>query len=383
MNEQPIETSSTDNSAFHIALWLDSRQLPQEAAFIYSLAVAAKAEGCRVSVVAPAEADMGFLPALGPPVLLRPAGMAPTWLRSIRRPCMEIINQLKNAEVDVVVQFAPRDASDPMEASLPRELPVIRWIWDTMDLSVRSSLDRDTSHLIVVSQHALDQLGPDQSHISLIRPGILGVNLFSCAQRPPARPGCMVCLDAISDYQAFADLLDACRRLLDEKIDFLLFLCDVGKAAHGIWKLSGELGLLDRISFIPYRYDIDPLLAQADVYIQLTGSSRINYTTLRAMARNIPVIADPGINDEFCVDGETCRAMEHGRPDLLGETLRDILTHASSAREMAMRAAMNVQRYYGMNDAVLRLIAISRQASGNPLALRSKNTTSRSRGLSE
>lgn len=379
MNDQSVETSSADNSALHIALWLDSRQLPQEAAFIYSLAVAAKAEGCRVSVVAPADAEMGFLPALGAPVLLRPAIMGPAWLRSIRRPCMEIINRLKNADVDVVVQFAPRDAGDPMEFSLQRELPVIRWIWDTMDLTARPILDRDTSHLIVGSQYALDQLGPDQSHISLIRPGILGVDLFSCVQRPPARPGCMVCLDAISDYQAFADLLDACRRLLDEKSDFLLFLCDAGKAAHGIWKLSGELGLLDRISFIPYRYDIDPLLAQADVYIQLTGSSRINYTTLRAMARNIPVVADPGINDEFCVDGETCRLLEHGRPDLLAGILKDILTHPSSVREMAMRAAMNVQRHYGMNDAVLRLIALSRQASGNPLALRSRNTRSRSK----
>ena len=63
MTDQNIELS-----ALHIALWLDSRQLPQEAGFIYSLAVAIKAEGCRISIVAPADADLGFLPDLGAPV---------------------------------------------------------------------------------------------------------------------------------------------------------------------------------------------------------------------------------------------------------------------------------------------------------------------------
>ena len=50
------DSASSELSPLHLALWLDSRQLPQEAGFIYSLAVAAKAEGCRISLIAPANA---------------------------------------------------------------------------------------------------------------------------------------------------------------------------------------------------------------------------------------------------------------------------------------------------------------------------------------
>jgi glycosyltransferase involved in cell wall biosynthesis len=370
MNALTSDVVPPDPSALHIALWLDSRQLPQEAGFIYSLAVAAKAEGCRISVVAPADADLSFLPALGAPVLLRPASVGPVWLRSIRRPAMGIIDKIRKSGVDVVLQFAPRCAHDPTDARLAQELPVVRWLWDSADISGGPSPDRDAGILITGSQHLLEQCGTGRLEVELIRPGILGADAVRAFKDHADRPACMVCLDAISDYQAFADLLDACRRLMDDAAHFLLFLCDVGKDAHGVWKLSSELGLLDRVSFIPYRYDIDPLLGQADVYIQLTSASRINYTTLRAMARKIPVVANPGVNDEFCVDGRTCRFFERSRPDMLAAILGEMLAHRAAAREMAGRAAANVQRHYSMSDAVQRLIAVCRQASGIPLAMR-------------
>ncbi len=360
---------SNELSPLHIALWLDSRQFPQEAGFIYSLAVALKAEGCRISIVAPAEADLGFLPDLGAPVLLRPRPSGPAWLASIRRPSMVLINKLKDTDVDVVLQFAPCNIHDSVELRLAKEIPVVRWIWDSADLVPGAALFMHAAHLVVASQHAMEQCGTEPSKVSLIHPGVLTYDSVLPSQGGNERPACMVCLDVISEYQLFADLLDACRRLMDEKANFLLFLCDVGKDAHSVWKLSNDLGLLDRISFIPYRYDIDPLLAQADVYIQLTASSRHNYTTLRAMSRKIPVIANPGVNDDFCIDGQTCRVFKHGQPDLLSEAMAEILAHPAAARELALHAAMNVQRHYGMSDSVLRLIAVCRQAAGIPLAI--------------
>ncbi len=370
MNDPALASSSANTTAMHIALWLDPRQLPQEAGFIYSLAVAAKAEGCRISVVAPENADLSFLPAMGAPILLRPASIGPVWLRSIRRPAMGIINQLRENGVDVVLQFAPRCDHDPTDARLAQELPVVRWIWDSADFSCGPAPADDGGMMIAGSQPLLDQCGSGRSDVALIRPGILGADAIRAFSDHTDRPACMVCLDAIGDYQAFADLLDACRRLMDEKAHFLLFLCDIGKDAHAVWKLSGELGLLDRISFIPYRYDIDPLLGQADLYVQLTAASRINYTTLRAMAMKIPVIANPGVNDEFCVNGQTCRLFERSRPDMLAAILGEMLAHPASARDLAGRAAVNVQRHYSMSDAVQRLIALCRQASGIPLAMR-------------
>ncbi len=368
MADLPDESSVSNAATPHIALWLDPRQLPQEAGFIYSLAVALKAEGCRISIVALADADLGFLPALGAPVLLHPVPRGPSWVRAIRRPSMAIIDKLKEAAVDVVLKFAPDSVNDPTDMRLQRELPVVRWIWDAADMRTANP-PADDAHVIVSSQRMLEQCGSDRSHLTLIRPGILGVDSTEAAARPTDRPACMVCLDMISDYQAFADLLDACRRLLDEQVHFLLFLCDVGKDAHRVWKLSGELGLLDRISFIPYRYDIDPLLGQADLYIQLTAATRLNYTTLRAMARKIPVLANPGFNDEFCVTDQTCRVFERGQSDLLAARLRELLTHPANSGEMARKAAMNVRRNYSMSDAVLRLIAVCRQASGIPLTM--------------
>lgn len=360
---------SNELTPLHLALWLDSRQLPQEAGFIYSLAVAAKAEGCRISIIAPAGADLSFLPDLGAPILLIPNPSGPLWLDSIRRPSMEVINQLKKTLVDVVVQFAPRASHNSLQLRLAQEFPVVRWIWDSSDLRPTAGQIIDAAQLVVVSQYAKDQYGTERSDVSLIHPGVLVHDPIPRQHGATDRPAFMVCLDLISDYQLFADLLDACRRLMDEKADFLLFLCDAGKEAHNAWKLSNDLGLLDRISFIPYRYDIDPLLTQADVYIQLTAASRCNYTTLRAMSRRIPVVANPGVNDEFCIDGQTCRVFNRSRPEMLSSALAEMLAHPGAGREMAQRAATHLQRHYSMSDAVQRLIAVCRQAAGIPLTL--------------
>ena len=199
--------------------------------------------------------------------------------------------------------------------------------------------------------------------------GDLAYDPVTLTYRGADRPACMVCLDVISEYQLFAGPLDACRRLMNEKANFLLFLCNVGKDAHSVWKLSNDLGLLDRVRFIPYRCDIDPLLAQADLYIKLTAASRLNYATLRARSQKIPVIANPGLNDEFCMDGQTCRVFKRGQPDLLSAALAEILAHPAAARELALHAAMNLQCHYGMSDRVLRLIAVCRQAAGRPIAM--------------
>ncbi|MHB1769182.1 MAG: glycosyltransferase, partial [Phycisphaerae bacterium] len=100
-----------------------------------------------------------------------------------------------------------------------------------------------------------------------------------------------------------------------------------------------------------------------------TAASRHNYTTLRAMSQKIPVIANPGVNDDFCMDGQTCRVFKRGQPDMLSAALAEILAHPAAARELALHAAMNLQRHYGMSDSVLRLIAVCRQAAGIPLAM--------------
>ncbi|MGC8624992.1 MAG: glycosyltransferase [Phycisphaerae bacterium] len=370
MMGDPIhESFPADTSALHIALWLESQQFPQETGFVYSLTVAAKAEGCRISLVAPVDADMSFLPSLGGSIISRPRPGKLFSRHTQHRTATAIMDRLKTTGVDVVLQFAPWNAKDPLDALLAREIAMVCWIWDTADLRAGQTLPADTTRLLVSSQPMLDQCGADRSHISLIRPGILATDSQTLYRRPTERPACLVCLDPISDYQAFADLLDACHRLLDEKVGFLLFLCDRGNDVHSVWKLSGELNLLDRISFIPYRYDIDPLLAQADLYIQLTAASRLNYTTLRAMARQIPVLANPGPNDEFCVKDQTCRVFEHGHPDMLAELLREMLAHQASGWELATRAAGHVRRYYAMSDVIAQVVAVCRQAAGLPLTM--------------
>jgi glycosyltransferase involved in cell wall biosynthesis len=373
MSDQTPPSSSVSPSVAHIALWLESQQFPQETGFIYSLSVAIQAEGYRVSLVAPVGVDMSFLPGIGGTIIERPRPGKLLFRPAQRWTSTAVMDRLKATGVDVVLKFAPWKAREPQNALLQSEIAVVCWIWDTAELQAGPTSTMDKAPLIVSSQYMLDQCGLDRANISLIRPGILATDSQTPYHRPADRPACLVCLDSISNYQAFADLLDACRHLLDEKISFLLFLSDHGHETHSVWKLSGELDLLDRISFIPYRYDIDPLLAQADLYIQLTATSRLNYTTLRAMARQIPVLANPGPNDEFCINDQTCRVFEHGHPDMLAQRLREMLAHPGRTGEIATRAAGNVRRHYAMSGTIEQLIAVCRQASGFPLAM--KNPT--------
>ena len=71
----------------------------------------------------------------------------------------------------------------------------------------------------------------------------------------------------------------------------MLFAYDTGSAEHPIWMMAEKLGLLERMSFVPFQQDAEPLLLDGDLYIHIVPTTRVQYRTLEASTVDLDLYA--------------------------------------------------------------------------------------------
>jgi sugar transferase (PEP-CTERM/EpsH1 system associated) len=85
-----------------------------------------------------------------------------------------------------------------------------------------------------------------------------------------------------------------------------LLIVGSGPEESNLRKLTHDLGIVDRISFMGERKDIPELLRAMDLFVLPSMAEGISNTILEAMASGLPVVAtNVGGNVELVVDGET------------------------------------------------------------------------------
>ena len=142
-----------------------------------------------------------------------------------------------------------------------------------------------------------------------------------------------------------------------------------GRRNIRIWQKAENLGVLDRVSFVPFQQDAEPLLLHGDLYIHILPSTRVQYRTLEAMSRGLVVVTCGNHGADYLIDGQTCRIVGPQSP----EAWRDVLTEMTRDRAKTAALARRGQQYVRENHSMGRMLeqfgSICRQAAGVAIPL--------------
>jgi glycosyltransferase involved in cell wall biosynthesis len=371
-----------------VAIWLDETMLATETAFMRHIITGLKSDGHRVTIVAPFDLDVSNLPILGSRVLNYRVAR---WERLgvlQRMRLSGVIEEFTLRPPDVLLVWSSADPTliDLIQTSLiqkaassadngPAGIPVVAWCWDASEL-FRPLMNFSWVRHSIVSSLSIQQRIPAnfRQAVTLIYPGVYCNETVACYDLP-GQPPCLVSLDPLSDIKAYDPLIRACRKLADGGTDFLLFAYDTGREEHPIWQLASRLDLLDRMSFVPFQQEAEPLLLHGDLYLHVLPSSRVQYRTLEAMAKGLAVVTCQNHAADYLVDNQTCRVVpgEVSRPnaDAWYAILNEMIHDRAKGLGIAKRGQQLMRDRHPMSRTILQLAGVCRQAAGTPLRLTS------------
>ena len=348
-----------------IAFWVDAAMLAREASFVRHLVMGLKAEGQRVTFIAPAGLDLSALPTLGSRVLTY------RWTGWERIPVMQrlrlngVMRALQEEPADVVVAWGCADAA-PLQifSQGAPGMPMVVWCWDASELFGPVVKLKTVKHLVASSGAIASRVvGNPEMPLTVVHPGVYSDEVVACYDVEGQMP-CLVSLDPLSDRTAYEALMRACRMLADEGQEFLLFAYDTGKEEYAIWQMAEKMKLLEHLSFVPFQQDAEPLLLHGDLYIHILPTTRVQYRTLEAMARGLAIVTCPNHGADYLIDGQTCRVVGPQTPESWRDVLLEMTRDRGKAAGMARRGQQYVREQHSMGRMLEQFGSICRQAAG-------------------
>ncbi len=218
---------------------------------------------------------------------------------------------------------------------------------------VRTISQRNLDFLIQVAPHTVGKL----VKISYGAP----LCSTSVSPRQPHPPYHLLALGRFVPKKGFSVLLEACRLLADEDLDFRLTLAGDGPQRHQLQQLAANLKLKDRVAFpgfVPHR-QVPELFRWADLFVMPCIIDRsgdrdgLPNVILEAMALGVPVVAtDVNGIPEAVRNGDTGWLVNQNDPPALARAVREALANPLEARRRALagrelvEAEFNSQKNY-------------------------------------
>lgn len=194
--------------------------------------------------------------------------------------------------------------------------------------------------------------------------------------RPPYR---LFALGRFVGKKGYEYLLEACKIMLEQGIDFQLTLAGDGPRGARLMRLTRKLGLSDRVSypgFVPYD-SVSALFASSDIFVMpsVVDSSGdrdgIPTVIMEALMHRVPVIATnvSGI-PEVIEDGVTGRLIPEKDPSAIAQAVMAMVRDRQNAIEMAERGRSRVREQFDPERNHRGIIEIYRQyfRPGDPKA---------------
>ncbi|HUO07115.1 MAG TPA: glycosyltransferase family 4 protein [Phycisphaerae bacterium] len=372
MTQNP-PNSYSDQSVMDVAFWVDAAMLSREASFVRHLVMGLKAEGQKVTFIAPQGLDLSALPTLGSRVLTY------RWTGWERIPVLQrlrlnsVARELGDEPADVIVAWGCADPA-PLQLfsqSVPA-MPMVVWCWDASELFT-PTMKLPTVRHVVASSQAIASRIPESSQIpmTVVHPGVYSDETLACYDVEGQMP-CLVSLDPLSNRAAYEALMRACRMLADEGQEFLLFAYDTGKEEYPIWQMAEKMKLLEHLSFVPFQQDAEPLLLHGDLYIHILPTTRVQYRTLEAMARGLSIVTCPNHGADYLIDGQTCRVVGPQTPEAWRDVLLELTRDRAKAAGIARRGQQLMRERHSMGRTLEQFGSICRQAAGMAIPLGSR-----------
>ena len=201
-----------------------------------------------------------------------------------------------------------------------------------------------------------------------------GVALSGCREAPVAMqpPFKLLALGRLVAKKGYPVLLQACRMLADDGVDFHLTLAGDGPRSRQLRALAGRLGLRHRVSFpgfVPYD-DVPALFAAADVFVmpsvvQASGDrDGIPNVIAEALAHRVPVVAtDVSGIPELIEDGVTGRLVPPNDPAALARAMRQLVKDRDAALALAARGRAKAQTLFDPEENRRQMLDLFRRCA--------------------
>lgn len=203
-----------------------------------------------------------------------------------------------------------------------------------------------------------------QMPVTIVANGV-DLHAFSRAEIPDGGALRILCVARLIERKGQHHLIQAVKRLTDERVDVTLELVGTGDAAAANEQQARELGLKDRVRFAGYvpREKIAEHYANAHLFSLASYNEGMSVATLEAMAAGLPLVVSrtPGTR-ELVRENHNGLLFDWADVDSLTAHLRHLATHRDVARGMGAASRERAARF-AWEDAAGRYVEMFREIS--------------------
>jgi glycosyltransferase involved in cell wall biosynthesis len=129
--------------------------------------------------------------------------------------------------------------------------------------------------------------------------------------------------------------------------------------SNHLQRLTGELGLADRVAFTGHLRDVREALAAMDVFVHPGDPEPFGLVNIEAMAMAKPVVAFAhGALPEIVVNGQTGYLVEPVDEIGMAEAVMDLLNNSTHSEKMGKAGRSRVESYFTIQRVVSEVEAV-------------------------
>jgi glycosyltransferase involved in cell wall biosynthesis len=171
--------------------------------------------------------------------------------------------------------------------------------------------------------------------------------------------------------------LEAARSMVDSGNPAHFALVGDGELRESLQLLAGEMGIADRVHFLGWKQDMEPVYAAFDLLALTSDNEGTPVTVIEAMAAGVPVVATAvgGVPDVIR-DGETGWLVPPGDASALQRAMQAALRKDKSVEAVIARARREVLLRFGREQMISTMADLYRRlAARKENAARARRTT--------
>lgn len=208
-------------------------------------------------------------------------------------------------------------------------------------------------------------LGVDPARVRTLHNGI---DLERFPFTGPRDDGPAVTVARLSPEKDIANLLHATREVCVRAPDFRLEIAGDGPCRAEWQRLTGELGLTERVRFLGEVRDVPALLGSARLFVLPSQTEGISLTILEAMARGLPVVATHvGGTPEVVRTEETGLLVPARDPVALAAALVRVHGDAELGRRLGFAGRQRAEAHFDVRRMVAQYEALYEARTLSPV----------------
>lgn len=258
-----------------------------------------------------------------------------------------------------------------------RRRPILKWL----DRWIYNRFDR----VVAVSRAVADSLEEWLPHLSdkitVIYNGINPENFNTAESKVALRQRLNLPVDAPVLFasgnfrfaKGFDLLLQSIAHLLDKyrqhdargEVLPVLVITGEGELQQSMAELAQRLDVSDQVRFLGFRTDMPEILRSADLFVLSSRWEGCPMVVLEAMSLEVPILAtNVGGVPELIYKDQTGVLVSPGDPDLLGNSLYDLLHKPKEAKCMAEQGRQRLLNSFSIENSAASMSRLYRQALG-------------------